>query len=561
MNQKTTFLTAWVLAAGALTVTVTGCEAIVAVDRSKIADTGGAGGTGGSGSDTTTSSSASSSSDTGGTGGMGGTGGSDGTGGTGGSDGTGGTGGSDGTGGTGGSDGTGGTGGLDGTGGTGGSMTCSGGVTPCDAISDCPIPTTECVKATCEARCCGTTNVPDGTATMAGQTLGDCKQQVCGGNGGTTSINDNTDRPADDECNVGTCAGGTPGSSPKTAGTRCTTGGKVCDGSGACVGCLTSTDCTAPQVCDPMGTRTCVDVSCTDGAQNGSETDVDCGGIDDGSGCAPCADNLECALDSDCASGYCNTAGRCATPSCMDTDQNGNETDIDCGGASFQGAPACNKCGFGKKCDIASDCTAGFCSGGTCAAKPDGASCGINAECASAHCVDAVCCDTACTGACQACSTAKKLGGADGACGYIAAGSDPDNDCPDTGAASCGTNGFCSGTGACQRYAAGTEVPSGQTPGDCLRRVCNGAGGTTTDEDVTDTPVSATVCLRDPACTGTPATPSFAMAPAGTDCTADGQPGKTVCGSELAAGTCVECNDNSSCTSPATCNTTTHVCE
>ncbi|WP_438037672.1 hypothetical protein [Sorangium sp. So ce128] len=531
MNQKTTFFPALVLAAGALTVNVTGCELIVAVDRSQISDTGGAGGAGGaggSGGGTTTSSSASSSSDTGG---------------------------SDGTGGMGGS------GGSGGAGGTGGSMTCAGGATPCDTIGDCPTPATECVKATCEARCCGTTSVPDGTATMAGQEAGDCKQQVCDGDGGTTSIRDDTDKPADDECNVGTCPGGSPGSAPKTAGTSCTTGGKVCDGNGACVGCLADTHCTAPQVCDPMGTHTCVDVSCTDGALNGGETDVDCGGIDAGSGCAPCADDLECALDSDCASGYCNTAGLCATPSCMDTDKNGNETDVDCGGASFQGAPACNRCGVGKTCGVADDCTTGFCSGGTCTAKPDGAPCVTNAECSSARCVDGVCCNTACTGACQACSAAKKLRGVDGACGYIAAGGDPDDECPDTGAASCGTNGFCDGAGACQRYAAGTEVPSGQTPGDCQRRVCNGAGSPTTDDDVTDLPVSATVCLTDPACTGTPATPNFSMAPAGTDCTADGLPGKTVCGSGLAAGTCVECNDDSSCTSPATCNTTTHACE
>ncbi|MDC0677105.1 hypothetical protein [Sorangium atrum] len=558
MNQKTTFLPALVLAAGTLTVNLTGCELIVAVDRSRISDTGGAGGaggTGGSGGGTTTSSSASSSSGTGGSGGNGGSDGNGGSGGNGGSEGTGGLDGNGGSGGTGGSEGTG------GSDGTGGAMACPGGATPCDTIGDCPAPATECVKATCEARCCGTTNVPDGTVTTAGQAAGDCKQQVCDGRGGTTSIRDDTDKPADDECNVGTCPGGAPGSSPKTAGTRCTTGGKVCDGSGACVGCLSGTDCTAPQICDPGGTHACVNVSCTDGLQNGGETDVDCGGIDDGSGCAPCADDLECALGSDCASGYCNTAGRCATPGCMDTDQNGNETDVDCGGASFQGAPACDKCGVGKTCGVADDCTTGICSGGTCAARPDGAPCVTNAECSSARCVDSVCCDTACTGACQACSAAKKLSGVDGACGYIAAGGDPDDECPDAGAASCGTNGFCDGTGACQRYAAGTVVPSVQTPGDCQQLVCNGAGGITPDEDVNDVPVSATVCLMDAACTGTPATPSFTMAPAGTDCTPDGLPGRTVCGGGLAAGTCVECNDDSSCTSPATCNTTTNACE
>lgn len=38
-------------------------------------------------------------------------------------------------------------------------------------------------------------------------------------------------------------------------------------------------------------------------------------------------------------------------------------------------------------------------------------------------------CDAACTGACVACTAAKKGSGADGACGAIAAGTDPDTEC------------------------------------------------------------------------------------------------------------------------------------
>ncbi|MFT3767799.1 MAG: hypothetical protein QM820_20275 [Minicystis sp.] len=48
MNQRLNFLTAVVLAAGALTASVTGCELIASVDRSKISGTGGTG-TGGAG--------------------------------------------------------------------------------------------------------------------------------------------------------------------------------------------------------------------------------------------------------------------------------------------------------------------------------------------------------------------------------------------------------------------------------------------------------------------------------------------------------------------------------
>ena len=39
--------------------------------------------------------------------------------------------------------------------------------------------------------------------------------------------------------------------------------------------------------------------TCSDGIENGSETDLDCGGA----ACPPCVDGLECLVGSDCASG------------------------------------------------------------------------------------------------------------------------------------------------------------------------------------------------------------------------------------------------------------------
>jgi len=64
---------------------------------------------------------------------------------------------------------------------------------------------------------------------------------------------------------------------------------------------------------------------CTDGVQNGDETDVDCGGS-----CTPCADGNRCATAGDCASGVCHDT--CAAPTCTDGVQNGSELGIDCGG-------------------------------------------------------------------------------------------------------------------------------------------------------------------------------------------------------------------------------------
>ena len=88
-----------------------------------------------------------------------------------------------------------------------------------------------------------------------------------------------------------------------------------------------------------------------------------------------------CLYGSECAGNKCNSnvcsgpdggvdAGADATPdmalpdlaapTCTDKLQNGQETDVDCGGST------CNKCGDGKKCSKATDCLGGTCSGGEC---------------------------------------------------------------------------------------------------------------------------------------------------------------------------------------------------
>ena len=89
---------------------------------------------------------------------------------------------------------------------------------------------------------------------------------------------------------------------------------------------------------------------------------------------------------------------------------------------------------------------------------PVGSPCAISAACESGFCVDGVCCGTACAGACLACSAAKKGSGANGTCGFIEIGTNPDNECVEQGPASCGTRAFCDGAGACQKYPIGTVL-------------------------------------------------------------------------------------------------------
>jgi hypothetical protein len=85
----------------------------------------------------------------------------------------------------------------------------------------------------------------------------------------------------------------------------------------------------------------------------------------------------------------------------------------------------------------------------------NGATCSEDNACKSGHCADGVCCDSACGAACTGCKKTK-TGIADGVCGPMALGTDPDGECPDAGAPSCGANGKgCNGDAkapACVKY-------------------------------------------------------------------------------------------------------------
>ncbi|HEX2573191.1 MAG TPA: hypothetical protein VH877_26820 [Polyangia bacterium] len=82
-------------------------------------------------------------------------------------------------------------------------------------------------------------------------------------------------------------------------GDRRARGRTLCHASQAC---RYETDCES-RVCTD---HQCAAATCTDGANNGSETDVDCGGA-----CPPCANGKFCQVPADCVSGVC-TGSRCA---------------------------------------------------------------------------------------------------------------------------------------------------------------------------------------------------------------------------------------------------------
>ncbi len=125
--------------------------------------------------------------------------------------------------------------------------------------------------------------------------------------------------------------------------------------------------------------------TCTDGIQNGDETDIDCGGSTCPA-CPTCSDGIQNQDETgvDCGGSICS-----ACPTCTDGIQNGDETDIDCGGSSCPACPGCTDgiqngdetgvdCG-GATCPSCPTCSDGIqngdetgidCGGSTCPACP-----------------------------------------------------------------------------------------------------------------------------------------------------------------------------------------------
>ncbi|HEY7373054.1 MAG TPA: LamG domain-containing protein [Polyangia bacterium] len=132
--------------------------------------------------------------------------------------------------------------------------------------------------------------------------------------------------------------------------------GGSCPKCGGGMNCRTDADCPAGQSCAGFSCRT-NPPTCADGIQNGDETGVDCGGAT----CPKCGPP-SCQTDADCPAGSSCFMFSCRVnpPTCADGIQNGDETGVDCGGAT------CPKCG-GTSCRSDADCPAGqACAGFSC---------------------------------------------------------------------------------------------------------------------------------------------------------------------------------------------------
>jgi hypothetical protein len=259
--------------------------------------------------------------------------------------------------------------------------------------------------------------------------------------------------------------------------------------------CLVATDCTSNH-CAPdstSGVLTCAVPTCSDNIQNQGESGLDCGGA---SPCPRCGTGFGCAAASDCINGVCGAANTCSAPTCKDTVQNQQETDVDCGGPNC--STSTTACANGKICKISSDCleswcviasgTTGICThptcfdkvqngtesdidcGGTCLTKcADNSKCNLNSDCANDWCnASGKCATPACTdGIMNGTETGKDCGGS---CAQSCA------KLLDSSCQQCANSAGCVVNLDCQSLNCNTSAGKCVAPTNCIAKELNGQG-------------------------------------------------------------------------------------
>jgi hypothetical protein len=409
----------------------------------------------------------------------------------------------------------------------------------CGATTDCLSGFCEqgiCCATTCTGTC-QTCALPgkEGTCSLvpAGQDPRDqcadlgaasCKTDgACNGAGGCEQY------VAGTTCAAATCASGTftqagtcNGTGTCQAGTPSSCGTYACDTNNTCrTTCAVATDCAAGYVCNSgICSKKLNGVACSAG--NGTECQS--GQCQQGVCCASSCTGTcrSCALAGTVGTCALVPGGQDPLDQCADAGATSCGTDGSCDGAgachvyaagtvcgattcptspvltsTFTSAPLCNGAGVCQpgtqstctpymcgatgaclaSCTVNGDCLSpNTCTAGICGKKSDGAVCGNGTECVHGNCNQGICCATACTGTCQSCA----LPGSLGTCKVIPAGQAPvpATQCTNAGAASCGADGTCDGSGGCRKYGAGTVCVAASCGASSFTpaRTCNGTG-------------------------------------------------------------------------------------
>jgi hypothetical protein len=176
-------------------------------------------------------------------------------------------------------------GGAGGTADGGEAARCAGGTPLCTEAGECSAATSSCVAAACDHLCCSTRSAVATTR---------CAGGVCDGSGACVGCVTDSDCVASDTpCATAACNDNTCGVSFAVKGTACPDDhGWVCDGMGMCVACNVAADC-RPQ------SSACLVNTCSGNA---------CGKVNAPEGTV-CADGAVCSVSGWCV--QCNLAGGC----------------------------------------------------------------------------------------------------------------------------------------------------------------------------------------------------------------------------------------------------------
>ena len=254
-----------------------------------------------------------------------------------------------------------------GTAGSGGAPPDCTDAAECTAVTVPPGPCASLGKVVCAGGKCGVDFTPGDAPS---QRFGDCQRWVCDAAGQATLVADDTDVYDDgNPCTAEACSGGAPSRVDLPTGSTCALGGAsgFCAAHPYTVGLVFCAECNpaAPGSCTGALTcskGTCVPLHCTNGVKDSGETDKDCGGTV--SGCLKCIDTQVCTSYKDCWSATCAT-GTCQASACTDGKQNNSETDQDCGGL------LCDPCVEFLMCVVPGDCKSGVCLPAATAGEPN----------------------------------------------------------------------------------------------------------------------------------------------------------------------------------------------
>jgi hypothetical protein len=349
----------------------------------------------------------------------------------------------------------------------------------CDGNGACALYTagTQCAAPSCPSGSVTDTlaQTCDGSGTCKPATTQSCTPFACNtaGNACVAVCASNSDCAPGKVCNSGACG-------LKRLGQACAAGTE-CD-SGNCVDgvCCSSASCGNCQACNLS-------------PNNGSCEPISAGSMEPHGGCAAsgtCGNNGTCDGNGHCA--FVPVGTSCGTATCSGStdspvgacDGSGNcvQPSMSCGAYQCSGNQCRTTCTQNPDCISGDTCQAGSCTN----LLPLGSACTSAAQCLNNFCTDGVCCSSGPCGKCKSCALGS--GATAGTCLPVGQVKDPAGICVDQGSTTCGTNGFCDGTGNCARYPMGTS---------CASAACSGAtrlGASACDGVGNCTPMSMTNC-------------------------------------------------------------------